>query len=263
MVMRLLATLSRRLFVELALPVALVALLYLLSADSKNFYFPPLTTVLQRFDKLWLGPRFFSDVIPSLQRLSAGYLLACLAGVGLGVPIGIHRPLRRALEPVLEFFRAIPPVALIPLLIMVAGFGNTMKITVIALGAIWPILLNTVEGVKAADSVLDETCRSFQIKGWARLRHFVVPSASPQIVVGMRIGLSIAIVLMVISEMFAALDGLGSAIIYFQRSFEIPEMWSGVLMLGLFGFALSLLFRWFEHVVLRWYHGLRETERRN
>src|SRR5690606_31467399 len=112
-------------------------------------------------------------------------------------------------------------------------------------GAIWPILLNTVEGVKAADSVLDDSCRVYRIRGLARLRHFILPSASPQIIVGMRIGLSIGIVLMVISEMFAALDGLGSAIIYFQRSYEIPQMWSGVLMLGLFGFALSVLFRLF------------------
>lgn len=251
-----------RLFIELALPVLLIGLLYALSADSTNFYFPPLTTVLKKFDALWLGPRFFSDVIPSLERLTAGYSLACLVGIALGMPIGMFRSLRQTLEPVLEFFRSIPPVSLVPLLIMVAGFGDFMKVTVIVVGAIWPILLNTVEGVKSVDSVLDETCRTYQIKGWARLWHFVLPSASPQIVVGMRLGLSIAIVLMVISEMFAAMDGLGSAIIYFQRSFEIPEMWSGIVMLGLFGFALSVVFRLFERHVLRWYLGMRDIERR-
>ncbi len=253
----------RRLVDELALPTLLVALLFVLSADSTNLFFPPLSRVLQRFNALWLGPRFVSDVLPSLQRLAGGYLLACSAGVLLGVPIGMNPGLRRACEPVMEFFRAIPPVALIPLLIMVLGFGNAMKVTVIALGALWPVLLNTVEGVKSADSVLDETCASYQIKGLARLRHFILPGASPHIVAGMRIALSIAIVLMVISEMFAAMDGLGSAIIYFQRSFEIPEMWSGVLMLGLFGFTLSMLFRLFERRALRWYHGMRELERRD
>jgi ABC-type nitrate/sulfonate/bicarbonate transport system permease component len=122
-------------------------------------------------------------------------------------------------EPVLEFFRAVPPVAMIPLLIVSMGFGNNMKITVIVAGAIWPILLNTVEGVKGADLVLSEICKTYGIHGFARIRHFIIPSASPQIIVGMRLGLSIGIVLMVISEMFAALDGLGSAIIYFQRSY--------------------------------------------
>ena len=257
------ASFLRKLGVELALPLILFGLLYALSASSTNFFFPPLATVLEKFNSLWLGPRFVTDVIPSLERLLAGYALASVLGVAIGTVIGISPPLRRAAEPVLEFFRAIPPVAMIPLLIVSMGFGNSMKISVIVAGAIWPILLNTLEGVKAVDSVLDETCRTYQIKGVARLRHFILPSASPQIVVGMRIGLSIGIVLMVISEMFAALDGLGAAIIYFQRSYEIPQMWSGVLMLGLFGFALSMVFRLFERYQLAWYHGMRDLERRS
>ena len=253
----------RPLVVELALPLALFVLLWVVSADSKSFYFPSLARILDRFDALWLGKRFASDVLPSLGRLAAGYAIACLAGVVIGVPVGMFRPLRRAAEPVLEFFRAIPPPALIPVIVMLAGFGDGMKITVIVTGAIWPILLNTVEGVKGADLVLDETCRTYQIKGLSRLWHFVLPSASPQIVVGMRVGLSIGIILMVISEMFAATTGLGAAIIVFQRSFEIPEMWSGVLMLGLFGFVLSVAFRLFERWSLGWYYGLRELERRS
>jgi len=257
------ASFLRKLGVELALPLILFALVYALSANSTNFFFPPLGAVLEKFGSLWLGPRFATDVIPSLERLLVGYALACILGIAIGVVVGTYAPLRRAAEPLLEFFRAIPPVAMIPLLIVSMGFGSTMKITVIVAGAIWPILLNTVEGVKAVDSVLDETCRTYQIKGVARLWHFILPSASPQIVVGMRLGLSIGIVLMVISEMFAALDGLGAAIIYFQRSYEIPQMWSGVLMLGLFGFALSMVFRLFERYLLGWYHGMRDIERRS
>lgn len=252
----------RKLVAELALPLVLFALLYALSADSTNFYFPSLASVLAKFNSLWLGPRFFSDVVPSFQRLMAGYVLASVLGIALGIVIGSHAGVRRAAEPVLEFFRAVPPVAMIPLLIISMGFGDAMKITVIVAGAIWPILLNTVEGVKAVDPVLDDTCRTYQIKGAARLRHFILPAASPQIVVGMRLGLAIGIVLMVISEMFAALDGLGSAIIYFQRSYEIPQMWSGVLMLGLFGFVLSMVFRLVERHVLGWYYGMRDLERR-
>jgi ABC-type nitrate/sulfonate/bicarbonate transport system permease component len=254
--------LMRRLAVELALPLLLFVLLLTASANSSNFYFPPLATVLERFDTLWLGPRFASDVLPSLGRLIGGYVIACLAGIAIGVPVGMFAPLRRAAEPVLEFFRAIPPPALVPVMVMLAGFGDTTKVAIIATGAIWPILLNTVEGVRGADQVLDETCRVYQITGVSRLCNFVLPSASPQIVVGMRVGLSIGIILMVISEMFAATNGLGAAIIVFQRSFEIPEMWSGVLMLGLFGFALSLVFRLFERRTLQWYDGMRDLERR-
>jgi ABC-type nitrate/sulfonate/bicarbonate transport system permease component len=260
---RVAGTILRGAVVELALPLTLFALLFVASSNSSNFYFPPLAKVLDRFDALWLGQRFVGDVLPSLGRLIGGYSIACLTGIVIGVPIGMFRPLRRAAEPVLEFFRAIPPPALIPVLVMLAGFGDTMKVAVIVTGSIWPILLNTVEGVRSVDSVLDETCRTYQIKGLSRLWNFVLPSASPQIVVGMRIGLSIGIILMVISEMFAATNGLGAAIIVFQRSFEIPEMWSGVLMLGLFGFLLSILFGLFERRTLRWYYGMRDLERRS
>jgi len=89
----------------------------------------------------------------------------------------------------------------------------------------------------------------------------VLRAASPQIVTGMRQALSIAIILMVISEMFASSSGLGFAIVDFQRGFSIPEMWSGILVLGLLGFALSLGFRVFEARVLRWYQELRRPQR--
>ena len=128
-------------------------------------------------------------------------------------------------------------------------------------GSIWPILLNTGEGVKGVDSVLSYTCATYGIRGWRRLTQFVVPSAAPQIVAGMRSGLSIGIILMVISEMFAATSGLGAAIILFQRSFAIPDMWSGVLVLGLIGFAAAMVFRLFERAVLGWYEGLKGLER--
>jgi ABC-type nitrate/sulfonate/bicarbonate transport system permease component len=250
-----------RLAIELALPLVLFVLLLAVSANSTNFYFPPLSRVLERFDALWLGPRFVTDVLPSLGRLIAGYAIACLAGIVIGVPLGMFRPLRRAAEPVLEFFRAIPPPALIPVLVMLAGFGDTMKVAVIVTGAIWPILLNTVEGVKAADMVLDETCRTYQIRGMSRLWNFVLPSASPQIIVGMRVGLSIGIILMVISELFGANRGLGASIVQFQRGFAVPEMWTGIILLGLLGVLLSALFRLVEHYTLAWYRGLHEAER--
>ena len=111
------------------------------------------------------------------------------------------------------------------------------------------------------DEVLGDTCRCYGIHGRARVWHLVVRSASPQIVTGMRQSLSVGIILMVISEMFAASNGLGFTIIQFQRSFAITEMWSGILLLGLLGFALALLMRAFERRVLYWYYGLRRAQR--
>jgi ABC-type nitrate/sulfonate/bicarbonate transport system permease component len=248
----------RRVVATLALPVALFALWWIASDDSHSFYLPPLRTILAAFGPTW-SARLTSDVLPSIARLLAGYAGAVVLGVGLGVPLGARPRLRATVEPVLELFRAIPPPALVPVFMLLFGIGTPMKLLVIASGAIWPILLNTVEGVRAIDEVLSDTCRCYGISGAARLRVLVLRAASPQIVIGMRQALSIAIILMVISEMFASSSGLGFAIIDFQRGFSIPEMWSGIILLGLLGFVLSLGFRAFEARALRWYHGLRRV----
>ncbi|GAA3983028.1 ABC transporter permease [Streptomyces plumbiresistens] len=254
-------TVFRRALLAGGLPGALFALWWFTSAGSTDFYLPPLSTTLGKFGEVWTPERLRSDVLPSLLRLTAGYLLAVVVGVGLGLVVGMGRVVRDVLEPVLELFRAIPPPVLVPVIMLFAGIGDTMKVIVIVSGCMWPILLNTVEGVRAVDEVLSDTCRSYGITGPTRLWHLVLRSASPQIVTGMRQALSIGIILMVISEMFASSNGLGFTIVQFQRSFAIPEMWSGVLLLGLLGFLLSLLFRFAENRALAWYHGLRRAQR--
>jgi ABC-type nitrate/sulfonate/bicarbonate transport system permease component len=205
-------------------------------------------------------PRLESDILPSLARLAVGYGAAVVLGVGAGVALGSLPRLRALAEPVLEFFRALPPPALVPVLMLLAGIGTAMRLLVIVSGAVWPVLLNTIEGVRAVDEVLSDTCRIYRIEGVARLRVLVLRGASPQIVTGMRQALSLAIILMVVSEMFASSSGLGYAIVDFQRGFSIPEMWSGIILLGLLGFGLSLLFQRFEARALRWYHALRRQE---
>jgi ABC-type nitrate/sulfonate/bicarbonate transport system permease component len=251
----------RRIGLTLGLPVVLLALWWFVSANSTDFFFPPLSKILDSLVEEWFGPRLVADVVPSVLRLSAGYALAAVIAVALGVLIGTSRTVRGVLEPVLEFFRAIPPPVLVPIFMLLFGIGDGMKVIVIAFGCMWPILLNTVEGVRAVDSVLSDTARTYGITGSARLRKLVLPAASPQIYAGLRQGLSVAIILMVISELFAASNGLGFAVVQAQRSFAIAETWAGMLMLGLLGFLLALLFRIVENRQLAWYHGLRRAQR--
>ncbi|MEU6793448.1 ABC transporter permease [Nonomuraea wenchangensis] len=237
----------------LALPALLVGVWWAVSGST--FYLPDPATVGRAFAETWFSARLLDDVLPSVGRLLAGYALAGVAGVGLGVPIGLSARLRATLEPVLEFFRAIPPPVLVPLIMLLAGIETPMKVLVIVSGCVWPILLNTVEGVRALDEVLADTCRMYGVRGQSRLRRFVLRGASPQIMTGLRQALSIGIILMVISEMFASSSGLGFTIVLFQRQFQIAEMWSGILLLGLLGLGLSALFRQVERRVLAWYHG--------
>lgn len=250
----------RRAAVVAGLPLALFAAWWLASAGSTSFYLPPLSKIVAAFGPTW-SARLASDVVPSLARLVVGYVGAVVLGVGLGVPLGGNPWLRAVFEPALELARAIPPPALVPVFMLLFGIGTAMKLLVIVSGAVWPVLLNTVEGVRAIDEVLADTCRCYDITGVRRLCVLVLRAASPQIVTGMRQALSIAIILMVISEMFASSSGLGYAIVDFQRGFSIPEMWSGILLLGGIGVALSLGFRAFEARALRWYHGQRRSQR--
>ncbi|WP_404322240.1 ABC transporter permease [Arthrobacter luteolus] len=244
-----------------ALPVILVLFWYVSTAlGEHNFFVPTPLLLVETFTSTWTTDRFTTDVIPSLTRLLVGIGGSTLIGLMGGLLIGSVRWLRALTEPTLEFFRAIPPTVLIPVLMLLIGIGDEMKIAVIISGAVWPVLLNTIEGVRSTDEVLSNTAHTYGIKGFNRVRFLVLPSAMPQIMTGLRQSLSIALILMVISEMFAASSGLGFAIVQFQRSFVIPEMWSGIVLLGIIGVVLSFLFQLVERNVLRWYHGLREIE---
>jgi ABC-type nitrate/sulfonate/bicarbonate transport system permease component len=257
-----LRSLGSSLFFAFALPVVLLVAWWVTSAGSTSFFWPPLSTILAAFPVTWDADRITGDVLPSLARLALGYAIALVVGVGAGVAIGSNRTLRALLEPALEFFRAIPPPVLVPVIALFAGYtGWTSKVVTIALGCVWPILLNTVEGVRGLDEVLLDTARCYRLRRRTRLLQVVLRGSSPQIAAGARQALSIGVILMVISELFGANRGLGASVVQFQRSFAVPQMWTGIVLLGVIGFLLSALFRLVEHHSLSWYRGLRRADR--
>ncbi|WP_434739959.1 ABC transporter permease [Micromonospora sp. SH-82] len=243
----------------LGLPAVLVGIWWVAGADSTDPFYPPLATILDAFGRVWFSERFFLDVLPSLRRFAVGLLLAVVVGVGAGLLIGSSRVLRTLLEPALAFFRALPAPVLVPVLLVVVGVGDAMKIAVIAFGCLWPVLLNTVDGVRGTDDVQLDTARVSGLSRTAVFGHLVLPSASPQIAAGIRQALGIGIILMVVSEMVVSTDGLGHAVVRFQRSFALPEMWSGMIFLGLLGFLLAKALEVVERRALAWHHGLRRA----
>jgi ABC-type nitrate/sulfonate/bicarbonate transport system permease component len=265
-----LATRARSMGVSVLFAVGLPALLLVAwemlakkpdeAVGTEKFY-PDPVTVGRAFADNWIGPAFVDEVLPSLYRLGIGIVVSVVVGIAAGTVIGLLPWLRDLTEPVLEFFRAIPPPAIIPIVMLLLGITDTMKIAVIVSGAVWPILLNTIDGVRSTDSVMTETAAAFRITRWQRLWFLVLPAASPRIMAGVRQGLSVALILMVISEMFASSSGLGYRIVYFQRNFLIAESWSGIVLLGLTGVLLAVIFGFVERRVLRWYHGMREVGR--
>lgn len=252
----------KRFLYFVGLPIVLLVLWWALTLNSTNFFVPKPLQLVDIFGDVWFGDRMLRDVLPSIGRVLAGIAISIVAGVVLGIMIGSIRVLRMLMEPTLEFFRAIPPPVIIPVMALIIGINDQMRVGVIIFGCIWPILLNTIEGVRAVDSVLNDTCAVYGIKGAARLRHLVLRGASPQIMTGVRQSISIGLILMVISEMLgSASSGLGYTIVQFQRTFSVPEMWTGIILLGVIGVVLSLIFQFTEKRILRWYHGLREVDR--
>jgi ABC-type nitrate/sulfonate/bicarbonate transport system permease component len=244
---------------EILVPLALLGLWAVWSASSDTFYYPPLTDILSTFNDTWLFERVGSDVVPSLLRLGAGYAIAVVVAVLVGIPLGLSRTARRAASPIVEFLRAIPPPALLPFGILVLGVGTSMKVFIIAFVCLWPVLLNTVDGVAGVDPTLRETARVCGISPRDRLLRVTLPAAAPQIFAGMRTSLSLALILMVISEMVASSNGIGYFVLQSQRSFAIPEMWSGILLLGILGYVLNAVFLLVERRVLRWHRGARAS----
>ena len=240
---------------ELALPVAVLVAWGVWSASADSFYFPPLTEIFTSFKETWLFAQVGSDVVPSLERMFAGFGIAVVAGVLLGLLLGLSPFALRAATPIVEFFRVVPSPALIPVAIVVLGIGDAMKVFIIALSCLFPVLLNTIDGVRGVDPLYTDTTRVYGIRRRDALRHVVLPAALPQVFAGARTSLSLALILMVVSEMMAATNGIGYFVIHSQRSFALPEMWSGVILLGLLGYAFNLLFVWFERRVLHWHRG--------
>jgi ABC-type nitrate/sulfonate/bicarbonate transport system permease component len=257
---------ARRLGERWAVVLAVGLVWQAVTVRADEVFFPPLSDILGRAYQNWLSgpasslfltPAVADDVAPSLARLLAGWLLAVVAGVGVGIAVGLVRNLGDYVEPLVEFVRSIPPPALIPPFLVMLGIGTQMKVALIAVGVVWPILLNTIEGVRSVDQAALDTGRAFRTRWWRGVTHIVLPAAAPKIFAGLRVSLSIALILMVISEMVAANDGIGFAIVTAQRSFAILDMWAGIVLLGVLGYLLNTLLLMVERRVLAWHRGAR------
>ncbi len=201
------------------------------------------------------GPDLPGQIVATVQRMLLGWVLASLVGVGLGAAIGMSTRLRTLLGPTLEFVRPLPASALIPVAIAFFGLSPGMVLGVIAFGSLWPMLLATVQGFATLEPRLLELGRMLRLSRWQVMRTFALPNAMPDILAAMRLGLTIALILAVIGEMLAGQQGLGLRILLAARSFRSPDLFAGVILLGVIGFATNLALSWAERRVLVWRVG--------
>jgi ABC-type nitrate/sulfonate/bicarbonate transport system permease component len=174
--------------------------------------------------------------------------------------LGLYRPARRATAPTIDFLRSIPAPAIISVMIILLGFGDGMKIVAITFASTFPVLLNTIDGVRGVDQQQLEMARAYRLRRRDEIFRITLPAATPQIFAGLRTSLAVALAVMAFSEMFAGTDGLGFFIIFAQATYRTSEMYAGVFMLGLLGYAVNLIFVTTERRILRWHRGWRASE---
>lgn len=223
-------------------------------------YFPPVSQVLLTLVRIVGNGELGSHIAASLLRFAEGYALAAVLSVGVGLCLGIWRPLYALFEPLIELLRPMPSPAIIPIAILFFGIGDEMKVAVTVYACSWPILLNTIDGVRSVDLVLVNTAATFRVSPWARFWKVMLPAASPQIVTGLRVSLAIALILVTTSEMVVSNDGLGFYILDRQRSFQIPEMYAAIVALAVMGYGLNRLFLALDSCAMAWHKGLTRKE---
>ena len=244
-------SLGFQLLEALWLPVLLFAAWWWASAGSESVYFPPLAKIIALTWADLAHGKLPGYILFSLGNLAAGLALAVVVGIGLGLVLGWVPAAHRLVDPLLQFFRAMPKVALVPLFIGALGIGALPKIYSIALGCVWPILLNTIDGVRAVETGQLDMARAYRIPLALRIWRVVLPAAAPQIVAGVRVALSVGVVVMVVSEIYGSQQGVGYYVLSASRAFDVPQTWGGTLLIGLIGYVLSTAFvmaeRWFLH----------------
>ncbi|WP_433652121.1 ABC transporter permease [Micromonospora zamorensis] len=204
-------------------------------------FLPPLSEVLVAWWELLRSGQLAEHVGASLTRSLAGLGLAVLTAIPLGLLIGWYRPLAELLSPLLEVFRNTAALALLPVFVLILGLGETSKIALVLYACSWPILLNTIAGVKGVDPLLIRSARSMGLNHLRLFQKVILPAAVPTIFTGVRLAGAYSILVLVAAEMVGAKAGLGYLINYAQYNFAIADMYSGIITISAIGLVVNQL----------------------
>jgi ABC-type nitrate/sulfonate/bicarbonate transport system permease component len=232
------------------------------SSPVLQAYFPPISRITASLIELLLSGEIWLHLRVTVGRFFGGYLLAAMIAVTLGVILGYIRLAYSFFEALIEFLRPMPSVAIIPVAILLLGIGSPMIVAVTVYACAWPILINTIDGVRNIDRTLLDTGRTFGLARWKILRAIALPAASPYIATGLRISLPIALILVTTSEMVVGGRGLGFFILDEERSFQTSNMYAGIVLVAVLGYLLNRLSTVLENKVMAWHRGMTVKEAR-
>ncbi len=215
-------------------------------------FLPPPSMIFREVLVLLVSGRFLAPLFHTLWLLLCGLGIGCFLAIAVGLLMGWSVRIHNLLEPLVELLRPIPKPALLPPLILFLGIGPSLEITIVSLGVFFPVLINTVQGVRSVDPVMVDTAKTFghgRFTVWFRI---LFPASLPYIFTGLRVALGIGFILTIIAEMLAGNGGLGDVIVTSQRSFRVTESYAWLVILTVAGFAATVLFNVCERRVIRW-----------
>jgi len=215
-------------------------------------FLPPLTEVLRTAVELIQNGQLASHVQASLSRSLVGFGLAIIYAVPLGLLIGWYRPFASVVSPLLEALRNTAALALLPVFILLLGIGEASKIALVVYSCSFPILLNTIAGVRNVDPLLIKSARTMGLSPLQLFHKVILPAAVPTVFVGIRLAGAYSLLVLVAAEMIGAKAGLGYLIIYAQYNFQIPNMYVGILSLTVIGLVFNQVLQQIEKHFTRW-----------
>jgi NitT/TauT family transport system permease protein len=215
----------------------------------------PIAVALKWWEWLVSG-ELLRDASASLYRVLAGFVVGTVLALPLGLLMGASRRVHALFDPLLQVLRPIPPIAYIPLAILWFGLGNAPAIFLIVIGAFFPVLMNTISGVRNVDGIYLRAARNLGAPRWTLFLRVILPAATPYILAGMRIGLGTAFIVVIVSEMIAVNDGLGFRILEAREYFWSDKIIAGMLTIGLLGLGLDTVMSLLSDRLLRWHRGL-------
>jgi NitT/TauT family transport system permease protein len=215
-------------------------------------YLPPFSTVLRALWDLFASGEIWEHLAISLSRSGKGFGLAVVVGVPLGLVTGWFKTLEELVDPLIQTLRQTPVLALFPVFILFFGIGETSKVAIIFWGTVWPILLNTVSGVKEVDPLLIRSAQSMGVSRFDLFRKVIVPATLPSIITGVRLGATYSILMLVVAEYVGAKAGIGSLVINSQYAFLIPKMYAAIVVLALLGLSTNFLLVRLERRATQW-----------
>ncbi len=254
-----------RVALRLVVPAAILLVWWLLSTVERFglFIVDPLTAFERFFTdflstdpgNFFLGEATYDHFVPSVQRALLGLLIAIVVGVGVGVVLGISPIMIALFQPLVHLGRSLPSPALLGVFFFLFGTGDSPKVFLIAFSIVWPILLNTIDGVASVGLARAQMAAVFRTPRRDVLFHILLPGAAPKIFAGIRTSLSFSLILMIISELQKSENGLGYLLIQSQRNFDYGGFWAVLIVLVLLGVVFNFIFLSIERRVLAWHRG--------